>query len=73
MTTKNQKAVTKTLKRLNENVFKVTEEHIYAITNNTVAQCKNYKDFLKFAKKHPDKVFTAYDRVMTTVKKVKRM
>jgi len=71
--TKNQKKVIKTLKKLNENVFKVTKEHIYAITNNTVSQCKNHKDFLKFAKKHPDQVFTAYDRVMTTVKKVKKM
>ena len=73
MTTKNQKAVTKTLKNIDENVFKVTEEHIYAINKAKVSHYKNYKDFLKFAKKHPDKVFTAYDRVMTTVKKVKRM
>ena len=61
------------LKKNNDRVFKITKEVIYAIPESNIINYSNYNDFLKFAKEHPDKVFTNYYKVLEKIKDVEEL
>ena len=70
---KNKEDVIIILKKLNEHVFKITKEVIYAIPENYICQHKDYKDFLKFAKENPKKVFIRHYYIMDTIESVEEI
>ena len=63
----------KALKKMDEHVFKVTKEIIYAIPESMVSYHSNYDVFLKFAKEHPEKVFLEHYKILTEVKNVEEV
>jgi len=67
------KEIIKILKKKKEHVFKITKEVIYAIPESAVSHYSKYKDFLKFMKKHPKKVFTRYYQVNEEIKKINEL
>lgn len=69
----NREAIIKVLKERGDHVFSITKEVIYAIPHEKVSHYIDYNDFLKFANKHPFKVFTNYYQVKNIVKDVKEL
>jgi len=70
---KNKEEVIATLKKLKDHVFKIVKETIYAIPEEMVCHYKDYNDFLKFAKEHPEKVFDKYYFILEEIKEIEEL
>lgn len=67
------KEIVKTLKKVGENVFKVTKEVIYAFPKSMTNYYGKNQAFIDFVKEHPERVLKNIYSVIETIKKIKQL
>ena len=64
--------IIKNLKK-DHHVFKITKEVIYAIPKSSTSHYHDYNNFLKYAKEHPNMIFSNYYKALTEFKDIEEI